>query len=161
VRKSNLVNEFNERVQWKTQLVSARWRAVVRNGWEILDQRRGLRLRRALCGRTGRVDLPETALSLTSSRWIRGCLPKRRTQISGLGRILRMQVCGPRRGLFVAIVTGGCRDRPTVASYTDARERGDSINPCTTWATCESGFGLRKNASAPALRASASASGEP
>jgi len=76
----------------------------------------------------GRVDLPETALSLTSSRCISGSLPKRRSQISGLGWILRVQVFGPRRGLFVAMVTGG-RDRPTVACYTDARERGDSINP--------------------------------
>jgi len=59
----------------------------------------------------GRVDLPETALSLTSSRCISGSLPKRRSQISGLGWILRVQVFGPRRGLFVAMVTGGCRYR--------------------------------------------------
>ena len=55
------------------------------------------------------------------------------------------------RGKLIYIVTG----------FTAERVRGDSINPWTTWATCDNGFGLRRNASAPALRASSSASGDP
>ena len=39
--------------------------------------------------RSGR--LPGTALSLTSSRSILGCLPKRRTLVLGLGGVLRVQ----------------------------------------------------------------------
>jgi hypothetical protein len=38
---------------------------------------------------------------------------------------------------------------------------GDSIRPWTTWATCESGFGFRRKASAPQRRASFSISTEP
>jgi hypothetical protein len=56
------------------------------------------------------------------------------------------------------------RIQPRNASTAHARTvraRGDSIRLCTTCATCDNGFGLRKKASAPARRASSSTSFEP
>lgn len=72
-------------------------------------QRRGLRLRRALSGRTGRGRIPETALSITSFRRIRGSLPKRRTLVLGLAGSCACKFVGRDVGVLVA--ASGLRPR--------------------------------------------------
>jgi len=96
--------------------------------------------------RSGR--LPETALSITSSRWILRCPSKTQNLFWALSRPAYTNV------LFERPYADTCLLEAVWV-------RGDSIKPCTTWATCDKGFGLRKKASAPARRASASASGDP
>ena len=87
--------------------LSARWRAVERYccGPTI----RGLRLRRALCGRIRSGRLPETALSLTSFRRIRGYLPKRRTRFWASP--------DPARAIFVGRDVGEGVSRETRTPY--------------------------------------------
>lgn len=67
-------------------------------------QRRGLRLRRALSGRTGRGRIPETALSITSFRRIRGSLPKRRTLVLGFAGSCACKFVGRDVGVLVAVL---------------------------------------------------------
>jgi len=117
--------------------------------------------------RSGR--LLETALSITSSQYSFR-LPSK-TQGPGSG--LRQD--SARASWAATWVEVSVRSMDTSNSWQSkffvynetclagsiARDRGDSINPWMTCATCDSGFGFRRKASAPALRASASASGDP
>jgi hypothetical protein len=111
-------------------------------------KRRGLRLRRALSGRTGRVDNQGPPSQLTSPGLILRLPSKTQDPGSGQGGILRMQVS--RAATWVEVWPGSrrtprvrgnyCRLMPQIflkksffdhidTCFTAARVRGDSINP--------------------------------